>query len=206
VTAAASTDAELIAAHAAGDPRAFAELVRRHRDRMWAVALRTLRDPEEAADALQEAFISAFRAASSFRAESQVTTWLHRIVVNACLDRIRRRQVRPTVPLPEAGPGELATDGDAMADRETKLVVTDALAGLPEEQRVPIVLVDIEGYSVADTARLLGIAEGTVKSRCARGRAKLAKVLGHLRNPSADANVPAGAVDTSHATRSEEGR
>jgi RNA polymerase sigma-70 factor (ECF subfamily) len=206
VTAAASTDAELIAAHAAGDPRAFAELVRRHRDRMWAVALRTLRDPEEAADALQEAFISAFRAASSFRAESQVTTWLHRIVVNACLDRIRRRQARPTVPLPEAGPGEPAAAGDAMADRETRLVVADALAALPEEQRVPIVLVDVEGYSVADTARLLGIAEGTVKSRCARGRAKLAKVLGHLRNPGADANVPDGAVDTSHATRSEEGR
>jgi len=209
VTAAASTDAELIAAHAAGDPGAFAELVRRHRDRMWAVALRTLRDPEEAADALQEAFISAFRAASSFRAESQVTTWLHRIVVNACLDRIRRRQARPTVPLPEAGPGEPAAAGDAMADRETKLVVAEALAGLPEEQRVPIVLVDVEGYSVADTARLLGIAEGTVKSRCARGRVKLAKVLGHLRNPSADANVPDGAVDTSHAqreTRSREGR
>ncbi|HEY3609436.1 MAG TPA: RNA polymerase sigma factor SigM [Pseudonocardiaceae bacterium] len=206
MTAAASTDAELIAAHAAGDPRAFAELVRRHRDRMWAVALRTLRDPEEAADALQEAFISAFRAASSFRAESQVTTWLHRIVVNACLDRIRRRQARPTVPLPETGPGEPAAAGDAMADRETRLVVADALAALPEEQRVPIVLVDVEGYSVADTARLLGIAEGTVKSRCARGRAKLAKVLGHLRNPSADANVPDGAVDTSHATRSREGR
>jgi RNA polymerase sigma-70 factor, ECF subfamily len=209
VTAAASTDAQLIAAHAAGDPRAFAELVRRHRDRMWAVALRTLRDPEEAADALQEAFISAFRAASSFRAESQVTTWLHRIVVNACLDRIRRRQARPTVPLPEAGPGEPAAAGDAMADRETKLVVAEALAALPEEQRVPIVLVDVEGYSVADTARLLGIAEGTVKSRCARGRVKLAKVLGHLRNPSADANVPDGAADTSHAheaTRSREGR
>jgi RNA polymerase sigma-70 factor (ECF subfamily) len=209
VTAAASTDAELIAAHAAGDPGAFAELVRRHRDRMWAVALRTLRDPEEAADALQEAFISAFRAASSFRAESQVTTWLHRIVVNACLDRVRRRQARPTVPLPEAGPGEPAADGDAMADRETKLVVAEALAMLPEEQRVPIVLVDVEGYSVADTARLLGIAEGTVKSRCARGRVKLAKVLGHLRNPSADANVPDGAVDTSQArreTRSREGR
>jgi RNA polymerase sigma-70 factor (ECF subfamily) len=199
---AGSTDAQLIAAHAAGDPRAFAELVRRHRDRMWAVALRTLRDPEEAADALQEAFISAFRAASSFRAESQVTTWLHRIVVNACLDRIRRRQARPTVPLPDAGPGEPAAAGDAMADRETKLVVAEALAALPEEQRVPIVLVDVEGYSVADTARLLGIAEGTVKSRCARGRVKLAKVLGHLRNPSADANVPDGAVDT----RSREGR
>src|SRR6201999_456932 len=190
-----STDAELIASHAAGVPHAFAEIVRRHRDRMWAVALRTLRDPEEAADALQDAFISAFRAASSFRAESQVTTWLHRIVVNACLDRVRRRQARPTVPLPETGPGEPAADGDAMADRETRLVVSEALAALPEEQRVPIVLVDVEGYSVADTARLLGIAEGTVKSRCARGRAKLAKSLGHLRNPSADANVPDEAVD-----------
>jgi RNA polymerase sigma-70 factor, ECF subfamily len=209
VTAAASTDAELIAAHAAGDARAFAELVRRHRDRMWAVALRTLRDPEEAADALQEAFISAFRAASSFRAESQVTTWLHRIVVNACLDRIRRRQARPTVPLPEAGPGEPAAAGDDMADRETRLVVREALATLPEEQRVPIVLVDVEGYSVADTAKLLGIAEGTVKSRCARGRAKLAKVLGHLRNPGADANVPDDAVEQgpgSGATRHMEGR
>ena len=211
MTAAASSDADLIAAHAAGDPRAFAELVRRHRDRMWAVALRTLRDPEEASDALQEAFISAFRAAASFRAESQVTTWLHRIVVNACLDRVRRRQARPTVPLPEAGPGEPMADGDAMADRETRLVVGEALAALPEEQRVPIVLVDVEGYSVADTARMLGIAEGTVKSRCARGRAKLAKSLGHLRNPSADANVPDEAVDRTgtagqRRTRQWEGR
>ena len=210
MTAAASSDADLIAAHAAGDPHAFAELVRRHRDRMWAVALRTLRDPEEAADALQEAFISAFRAAGSFRAESQVTTWLHRIVVNACLDRVRRRQARPTVPLPETGPGEPAADGDAMADRETRLVVNEALAALPEEQRVPIVLVDVEGYSVADTAKLLGIAEGTVKSRCARGRAKLAKTLGHLRNPSADANVPDDAVDTAvrhrQGTRQWEGQ
>lgn len=163
---------------------------------MWAVAVRTLRDPEEAADALQEAFISAFRAASSFRAESQVTTWLHRIVVNACLDRVRRRQARPTVPLPETGPTEPVTPGDAMADRETSLVVRDALAELSEEQRVPILLVDVEGYSVAETAQMLGIAEGTVKSRCARGRAKLAKVLGHLRNPSADANVPGDATDT----------
>lgn len=196
MTAAAGSDADLIAAHAAGDPHAFAELVRRHRDRMWAVALRTLRDPEEAADALQDAFISAFRAAASFRAESQVTTWLHRIVVNACLDRMRRRAARPTVPLPETGPGEPAMSGDAMSDRETRLVVAAALAELPEEQRVPIVLVDVEGYSVSEAARLLGVPEGTVKSRCARGRAKLAKLLGHLRNPSADANVPDDAVDT----------
>ncbi|RKT51821.1 RNA polymerase ECF family sigma subunit [Saccharothrix australiensis] len=204
VTAAASSDADLIAAHAAGDPHAFSELVKRHRDRMWAVALRTLRDPEEAADALQEAFISAFRAAASFRAESQVTTWLHRIVVNACLDRMRRRQTRPTVPLPEAGPGEPAAPRDAMAERETRLVVQEALAELPEEQRAPIVLVDVEGYSVAETAQLLGIAEGTVKSRCARGRAKLAKVLGHLRNQSADANVPVTDVQVQQGRQLEE--
>jgi RNA polymerase sigma-70 factor (ECF subfamily) len=137
VTAAANSDADLIASHAAGDPHAFSELVRRHRDRMWAVALRTLRDPEEAADALQEAFISAFRAASSFRAESQVTTWLHRIVVNACLDRVRRRQARPTVPLPETGPGEPVTPRDAMSERETSLVVRNALAELSDDQRSP---------------------------------------------------------------------
>lgn len=205
MTTAASSDEALIAAHAAGDPYAFAELVRRHRDRLWAVALRTLRDPEEAADALQEAFISAYRAAANFRAESQVTTWLHRIVVNACLDRIRRRQARPTVPLPESGPGEIAVGRDAMADRETRMVVQDALAELPEEQRAPIVLVDVEGYSVAETAAMLGVAEGTVKSRCARGRVKLAKLLGHLRNPSADANVPDGAVEAT-GTRRGEGR
>ncbi|GAA5157882.1 MULTISPECIES: RNA polymerase sigma factor SigM [Amycolatopsis] len=201
MTAAVPTDAELIAAHAAGDPAAFSELVRRHRDRMWAVALRTLRDPEEAADALQDAFISAFRAAGNFRAESQVTTWLHRIVVNACLDRMRRRQARPTVPLPETGFNEPATPRDSMADRETRLVITAALDQLPEDQRTPIVLVDVEGYSVSETAKLLGIAEGTVKSRCARGRAKLAKVLGHLRNPDAIANVP-----TSESKRRREAR
>jgi RNA polymerase sigma-70 factor (ECF subfamily) len=190
-----------MAAHAAGDPHAFSELVRRHRDRMWAVALRTVRDPEEAADALQEAFISAFRAAGNFRAESQVTTWLHRIVVNACLDRIRRHQSRPTVPLPETGFNEPAAPRDSMSERETSLVISAALNQLPEDQRAPIVLVDVEGYSVAETAQLLGIAEGTVKSRCARGRTKLAKVLGHLRNPDAIANVP-----TSESKRVGEGR
>jgi RNA polymerase sigma-70 factor (ECF subfamily) len=201
VTTAAATDAELLAAHVAGDQRAFGELVRRHRDRMWAVALRTLRDPEEAADALQDAFISAFRAAGSFRAESQVTTWLHRIVVNACLDRVRRRNARATTPLPEAGPNEPAVPRDAMSDRETQLAVSHALGTLPIEQRAAIVLVDVEGYSVAETASILGVAEGTVKSRCARGRAKLAVMLGHLRNPDAVADVSPGAAAPSAGPR-----
>ncbi|MDV6010989.1 RNA polymerase sigma factor SigM [Haloechinothrix sp. LS1_15] len=188
---AAATDAELIAAHAAGDPNAFTELVRRHRDRMWAVALRTLRNREDAADALQDAFVSAYRAAANFRSESQVSTWLHRIVVNSCLDRIRKQQARPTVSLPDTDEyREPAAPGDAMAQRETRMLVTDALQTLPEEQRVPIVLVDVEGYPVAEAAAILGVAEGTVKSRCARGRTKLAQLLGHLRNPDANANVP----------------
>lgn len=158
---------------------------------MWAVALRTLRDPEEASDALQEALISAYRAAGSFRAESQVTTWLHRIVVNACLDRVRRRQARPTVTLPDDGPGEPAEARDRLAERDTAMAVAAALGQLPIEQRAAITLVDIEGYSVAETARILDVAEGTVKSRCARGRARLALLLGHLRNLDAPANVPA---------------
>jgi RNA polymerase sigma-70 factor (ECF subfamily) len=191
VTGPDRSDAELLRAHADGDPGAFEVLVRRHRDRMWAVALRTLRDPEEAADAVQEALISAYRAAGSFRAESAVTTWLHRIVVNACLDRVRRRQARPTVTLPDDGPGEPAEARDRLAERDTAMAVDAALGQLPFEQRSAITLVDIEGYSVAETARILGVAEGTVKSRCARGRARLALLLGHLRNLDAPANVAA---------------
>src|ERR1700693_1347868 len=93
----APSDQELLRRHVAGDSDAFGELFRRHRDRLWAVALRTVCDPEEAADALQDAMISAFRRAGDFRGDSAVTTWLHRIVVNACLDKIRRRTARPEV-------------------------------------------------------------------------------------------------------------
>ena len=94
-------DRDLLAAHCAGDADAFGELFRRHRDRMWAVALRTTRDRELAADAVQEAFLAAYRRADSFRGEAAVTTWLHRIVVNACLDRLRRDQAdRRSCPTP----------------------------------------------------------------------------------------------------------
>jgi RNA polymerase sigma-70 factor (ECF subfamily) len=184
----ARDDAALLRAHATGDPDAFAEIVRRHRDRLWAVALRTVGDREEAADALQDALLSAYRAAERFRGDSAVTTWLHRIVVNACLDRMRRRQSRPTVPLPETD----VTPAPA-ADRDTAIVVREALATLPVEQRAALVLVDIQGYAVAEAAEILGVAEGTIKSRCARGRARLAVLLGYLRNPVQDGNVPSQA-------------
>jgi RNA polymerase sigma-70 factor (ECF subfamily) len=182
-------DDELLRAHLAGDRRAFDALVRRHRDRLWAVALRTLGDREEAADALQDALLSAYRNAGRFRGESAVTTWLHRIVVNACLDRVRRRQARPTVPLPETGPGEPVATGPEATERDTTLTVRAALAELPVEQRAALVLVDIYGYPVSEAAEILAVAEGTVKSRCARGRARLAMLLGELRNPGPPPSV-----------------
>jgi RNA polymerase sigma-70 factor (ECF subfamily) len=177
-------DRALLARHVDGDGDAFGEIFRRHRDRLWSVALRTLGDPEEAADALQDAMISAYRAAGSFRGDSAVTTWLHRVVVNACLDRMRRRSSRPTVPLPEVET-EYArpTVTDDIANTDLRLALTSALATLPEEQRVALVLVDVEGYSVEETAKALNVAPGTVKSRCARARAKLLPLLRHLRDP-----------------------
>jgi RNA polymerase sigma-70 factor (ECF subfamily) len=181
-------DAGLLRAHAGGNTDAFGELVRRHRDRLWAVAVRTLADREEAADALQDALLSAYRAASGFRGDSAVTTWLHRIVVNACLDRARRRQARPVVGLPDADSGREPAMLDP--DRDTPHEVWSALAQLPPEQRIPIVLLDMHGYSVAEIALRLGVAEGTVKSRCARGRARLAVLLGHLRVPTGNPMQP----------------
>jgi len=183
------TDQELLARHVAGDPDAFGEIVRRHRDRLWAVALRTTGDPEEAADAVQDGLLSAFRAAAGYRGEAAVTTWLHRIVVNACLDRMRRRKVRPTVPLPEHEGHEPADPRDHLGQRETALEVERALATLPDHQRAAVVLVDVEGYSVEEAAAILDCPTGTIKSRCARGRAKLVPLLTSLRNPDAPPGV-----------------
>jgi len=186
------TDAELLGAHAGGDTDAFGELVRRHQNRLWSVALATLRDPDEAADAVQDALISAYRSAASYRGDAAVTTWLHRIVVNACLDRLRRRRVRPTVELPE-GPGEPADPRDRLAEQDTIVVIRDALAQLGEDQRAAITLVDLHGYPVVEAADILGVPPGTVKSRCARGRLQLALLLGHLREESAPDRPPGAA-------------
>jgi RNA polymerase sigma-70 factor, ECF subfamily len=184
-------DRDLLAAHCAGDADAFGELFRRHRDRMWAVALRTTRDPELAADAVQEAFLAAYRRADSFRGDAAVTTWLHRIVVNACLDRVRRRSIRPVVPM-----GDDATldsvapkNSDPTAAHELSLDVSEALQRIPFEQRAALVLVDMMGYAVDEAARVLEVPPGTIKSRCARGRARLAPLLGHLRNQGRGSGV-----------------
>ena len=146
----------------AGDSDAFGELFRRHRDRLWAVALRTVCDPEEAADALQDAMVSAFRRAADFRGDSAVTTWLHRIVVNACLDRLRRRAARPAV---SAGDEQAlrpwpAHDPDPARAADTRLDIDAALRMLPPPQRAALVIVDMLGFSVDDAAAILAISPG----------------------------------------------
>jgi RNA polymerase sigma-70 factor (ECF subfamily) len=184
-------DRALMAAHLDGDAEAFGELVRRHRDRLWAVALRTTSDPDDAADAVQDALVSAFRNASSYRGDAAVTTWLHRIVVNACLDRARRRKVRPTTPLPDdlTDRPDTADPRDRQDEALVSLDVQAALATLPPDQRAALVLVDVLGHSVDDAAAILECPPGTVKSRCFRGRARLLPQLAHLRNPDAVPDV-----------------
>jgi RNA polymerase sigma-70 factor (ECF subfamily) len=197
VPQAESSDTDLLRRHVQGDTEAFGLLFLRHRERLWAVALRTLGDQEEAADALQDAMISAFRRAADFRGDSAVTTWLHRIVVNACLDRIRRRAARPAASGMDEQTLDVLAQGSALADpgidKDTALDVLAALRTLAPEQRAALVLVDMLGYPVADTAEILGISPGTVKSRCARGRARLLPLLAHLRGPGAAAGEPASA-------------
>ncbi|MFB7596345.1 RNA polymerase sigma factor SigM [Streptomyces sp. NPDC056160] len=190
------SDQDLLARHVEGDRNAFGELVRRHRDRLWAVALRTLGDREEAADAVQDALVSAYRAAHTFRGQSAVTTWLHRITVNACLDRVRKAASRKTSPVDDTErlehllePHESASAPAERNDVQRQLV--EALGTLPADQRAALVLVDMQGYPVAEAARILDVPVGTVKSRCARGRARLLPLLTHLRpDGSGDGKEP----------------
>ncbi|MFF5341984.1 RNA polymerase sigma factor SigM [Streptomyces althioticus] len=180
------SDRDLLTQHVGGDADAFGEIVRRHRDRLWAVALRTLGDREEAADAVQDALVSAYRAAHTFRGQSAVTTWLHRITVNACLDRVRKAASRKTSPVDDTErleqllePHESASAPAERNDLHRQLI--EAMGTLPPDQRAALVLVDMQGYPVAEAARILDVPTGTVKSRCARGRAKLLPLLTHLR-------------------------
>ena len=177
------SDAELLAAHVGGESDAFGVLFVRHKDRLWAVALRTTQDPDEASDALQDAMISAFRRASTFRGTAKVSTWMHRIVVNACFDRMRSRKARPTVPLPEHHETLQPDPRDPIGEHDTRMSVHEALAKLPEDQRAALVLVDLEGWSVDGAAEILDCPAGTVKSRCHRGRARMARLLGNQSFP-----------------------
>ncbi len=170
------SDADLLAAHVDGDRYAFEELFYRHHRQLYRLAYLTSRNRDDAADALQDAMLSAHRRARTFRYDCAVSSWLYRIVVNACLDRLRRNRSYATAALPD---DSFPVD-DPTPLVDTAIVVERALMRLPVEQRAAVVAVDMQGYSIAETADMLGVPEGTVKSRCARARSKLAEALDYF--------------------------
>jgi RNA polymerase sigma-70 factor (ECF subfamily) len=181
-----SDDRELVRRFLLGDARAFTTLVERHQARVYGLCLRVTGNPEDAADAAQEAFLSALRKLGQFRGDAAFTTWMHRVTVNACYDLLRKRSRQPSLHLvtdetfvPEPGPptpdhaDEVAGTRDAAA----------ALALVPEEFRVALVLADVQDLPYEEIAKILDVPVGTVKSRVFRGRVALARAMGVQREP-----------------------
>jgi RNA polymerase sigma factor (sigma-70 family) len=183
---AASMDEEaLIAAARRGDAQAFNKLISAYQTLAYNVAYRTLHDPDDAADATQKAFVSAFRALPRFRGGS-FKAWLLRIVTNACYDDIRRRKRRPATSLddlavdPEHSPTLIDEDEspeDHVMRQALGRVIQSGLDELPDHQRMTLILSDIQGLSYEEIAEVTGVSLGTVKSRLSRGRSRLRDYL-----------------------------
>jgi RNA polymerase sigma-70 factor (ECF subfamily) len=178
---AAEAERALVLAAQAGDTQAFAGLVRLHQRRAYAVARAIVVTHEDAEDAVQEAFLHAYRALDRFRPEQAFGAWLHRIVANASLDIARRRKVRDADELPETvaspRPSRDAAEADELRDR-----LRLGLARLTERQRAVIVLHDVQGFKHAEIGSMLGIPEGTARSDLHHARAALRRQLGELRS------------------------
>lgn len=166
-----------------GDLDAFNDLVACYQDRLYALVVRLVPDRDQADDALQEAFFSAFRNLSSFRG-GIVRSWLSRIAVNAAMDTQRVRKRRPSQPYPELDDeswqppaGEDADPERTVLTRERTEALSAALSGITNDQRVAIVLFDVEGYDYGEIADMTGVSLGTVKSRIHRGRLALRSLL-----------------------------
>lgn len=165
------------------DEQAFAELVRRYRQRVFGLSYRMLGHAEEAEDVAQEVFVSLFKAIDSFRGDSSLDTWILRITANHCRNRIKylaRRHARRRQSLDDTDEARLTASApahprpDAVAEgNELERIVHDGLQALDEEHRVVIVLRDMDHLSYAEIAEVLDVAEGTVKSRLFRARAQL---------------------------------
>lgn len=177
------SDETLLRASADGDDRAFEELMRRHEDRIFALAVRMCGDRGEALDATQESFIRAFRQAPKFRGDSAFGTWLYRIAVNCCNDLLRKRArlPLPEEELPEPAAGTSTSFEDRVAAR---LDVREALAQLNEDYREAVAMFDLGGIPYEEIARLTGVSVGTVKSRISRGRRQLADLLEQPGRPA----------------------
>jgi len=195
----ACEDAALLARLRAGDDAAFAELVRREGGRMLAVTRRILRSDEDAQDALQDAFLVAFRHLPEFAGDARLSTWLHRIAINAALMRLRSRKrrredaIEPLLPrfdsdghFSDPGPA-WRPDGEALLDRkETASLVRACIDRLPESHRSVLVLRDIEGLDTAEAAAALGLGIDAVKMRLHRARQALRSLLEpHFRDAQA---------------------
>lgn len=174
-----ATDTELLERARRGDRRAFDDLMSRHEDRVFAVCLRLLRHREAALDATQDTFLTVFRKFDQFRGDSSFSTWLYRVAVNTCHDHLRRAKRRPTDPLPDTQDPPDVAAGSSLESIELRGDLTRALSSLSEEFRAAVVLADVEGLGVAEVAAILGVAEGTVKSRLHRARKQLAALLGN---------------------------
>lgn len=172
-----------------GELEAFDELVAQHQSKIFNLCCWMLGDRDEAGDAAQDAFVRAWRAIGNFRADAAFGTWMHRIAVNVCLDARARRAKAPLTYSALEKPGEdgesrsfdppdkADTPDKAVARREKRQVVLQALANLPEHHRSVVVLFDIQGYSYEDAAQALDLPMGTLKSRLNRARAALRKAL-----------------------------
>ncbi len=171
------SDNELARAAAIGDAGALDELLARHVDRIHALCSRVLRDPQDALDATQNALIAIARGVDRFDGRAAFTTWMYRVATNAALDEGRRRSRRP-VPVEDLPAGADPGSGTEIVVGAA-IDVHAALARLPEEFRVAVVLRDLEDLDYAEIASILGIPPGTVRSRIARGRAALAELLGN---------------------------
>lgn len=193
-----TNDLDLVALAAGGDPAAFRELVVRHQDRVYAVAMHLLRDASEAEEVVQETFLAALEKLDGFRGDAAFTTWLHRVAANAALMRLRRRRRAPDglaeEPVEELLPrfdaqGHLVLEGpshdwskradEQLADRQVRQAVEQAVQNLPEDYRIVFLLRDVEGLSSEAMADLLGISVAAVKSRLHRARLALRAKLGH---------------------------
>jgi RNA polymerase sigma-70 factor (ECF subfamily) len=184
---AADRDRELLARIRRGDQRAFAELIRRHQDRVFDLGYRMLGDRQEAEDLSQEIFVAVHRGLKSFRGDSKLATWIFRVAKNHCLNRLvylRRHGGGRTQGLDE-GPEAAADPASARPDRqferrERRAILERALSELDEAQRMIVVLRDIEGLDYEEIAAVLDEPLGTVKSRLHRARAALAQVAARL--------------------------
>lgn len=180
-------DEDLVQRFLAGDANAFTELVKRHERRVYGLCLRILSDRDDAADATQDALLMVVRKLGQFRGEAAFTTWLHRVTVNVCYDHLRKAQRRPVLrridedqPEPEAGPPiPDHADGVSLAQD-----LTAALALVPEDFRIALVLADVQDLPYEEISRVLDVPVGTVKSRVHRGRIALARAMGLADEPA----------------------